>query len=230
MYGRRQANMLQMRMAAPGSNAVGYDPPYATLPAHAGLAQRAPAANGNGNANANGNGPPAWQAHAIRLPFPGGTPVQVHLMTTARRSESPQRYDHQQVVIGTQTAYYQQASQQGPLVYQEQPALAALPGLPAHGSPTRGAGPKPGMAFQAERGVPEGAASSSPALYDASASHASIQKDLTYNSVSIIVPLLMKDCVDFFIYIYSAKDSKIPALLSRITPYGSKEKKPLLFY
>lgn len=41
-----------------------------------------------------------------------------------------------------------------------------------------------------------------------------------YNSVSVLVPLLMKDCVDFFIYIYSAKeDSKIPAVSYRVTQW-----------
>lgn len=107
----------------------------------------------------------------------------MHLLATARRSESrsesPQRYDQQVVIArGTQTAYYQQASStSGPLVYQEQPSgLPGLPGLPGlsgppgqasgvpvHGSPTRAG--KPAL-FHAERGVPEGAASSSPALYD----------------------------------------------------------------
>ena len=97
-------------------------------------------------------------------------------MATARRSESPQRYDQQVVIArGTQTAYYQQAtSSVGPLVYQEHAHGQyghAHSHAAVHGSPTRAGKP---VLFHAERGVPEGAASSSPALYDNT-----LQKDLS---------------------------------------------------
>lgn len=125
------------------------------------------------------------QQQTIRVPYPSGTPVQVHLLAT-RRSDSPQRPPHVVVARGTQTSsisttYYQlppppprgsyPLSIRGPLVYStahDKPSHLApyshtrsssptlIPSLTS--SPTR---MKP---HAIERGVPEGAASSSPAF------------------------------------------------------------------
>lgn len=150
------------------------------------------------------------QQQTIRVPYPTGGPVQVHLLAT-RRSESPQRGSpsqqppfpaNQQYVVarGTQTAsisstYYNIGNtvpprgtyypsppipqsngpnyNRGPLIYSEHPPKpphlynnnnypnnphrASSPIQSLTSSPTR-------MKPQNERGVPEGAASSSPAF------------------------------------------------------------------
>ncbi|KAG8302160.1 hypothetical protein J6590_036048 [Homalodisca vitripennis] len=149
------------------------------------------------------------QQQTIRVPYPTGGPVQVHLLAT-RRSESPQRgspsqqpgYPASQYVVarGTQTSsisstyfnigntvpprgtYYPSPPlpqsngpnyNRGPLIYSEHspkpphlfnnnnyptnPHRATSPIQSLTSSPTR-------MKPQNERGVPEGAASSSPAF------------------------------------------------------------------
>lgn len=148
------------------------------------------------------------QQQTIRVPYPTGGPVQVHLLAT-RRSESPQRgspsqqsvYPSNQYVVarGTQTSsisstYYNIGNtvpprgtyypsppipqtngpnyNRGPLIYSDHPPKpphlynnnfppnphrATSPIQSLTSSPTR-------MKPQNERGVPEGAASSSPAF------------------------------------------------------------------
>jgi len=50
-----------------------------------------------------------------------------------------------------------------------------------------------------------------------------------YDSVSILVSLLMKDSVDFFIYIYSAKESKILAFPNCVPQWLQAPSKQLYF-
>lgn len=143
------------------------------------------------------------QQQTIRVPYPTGGPVQVHLLAT-RRSESPQRgsptqqqpYPASQYARGTQTSsispsycnavgprgsYYHTPPlphcngptySRGPLIYTDHPPKpphlynnnyppnphrATSPIQSLSSSPTR-------IKPQNERGVPEGAASSSPAF------------------------------------------------------------------
>lgn len=153
------------------------------------------------------------QQQTIRVPYPTGGPVQVHLLAT-RRSESPQRGSPTQqpsfpagqyvVARGTQTSsisstFYNNVSPRGtyypspplpqcngptytrgPLLYSEHPPKpphhynnnnyptnphrATSPIQSLTSSPTR-------MKPQNERGVPEGAASSSPAFPQDSVYH-----------------------------------------------------------
>ncbi|XP_075213658.1 uncharacterized protein LOC142319869 [Lycorma delicatula] len=125
------------------------------------------------------------QQQTIRVPYPSGTPVQVHLLAT-RRGDSPQRPPHLVVARGTQTSsisatYYQlppppprssyPLSIRGPLVYSathdKPPHLGPYPHTRSSSPtliPSLTSSPTRMKPHANERGVPEGAASSSPAF------------------------------------------------------------------
>lgn len=150
----------------------------------------------------------------IRVPYPTSGPVQVHLLAT-RRSESPQRVGSQYVVArGTQTSmyyqnqprggsyYHQTVQQNGPnynnrtLVYGDNATKPTslqynnnYPNRPASPIPSLTSSPTR-MKPQLERGVPEGAASTSPGFPQDSLYHLSQSTNIPSPSQDVDSPIV----------------------------------------